>query len=576
MTISGYDSVYVITLIMITFGALTFSVLTLHYWRPRSSRRDPVFATYTLACAAAFVINVLFRIKPLWETPLAAVLDLVTGLVPALLLHLVSRNRLPRLRIAFYAISGAAAIAVMLDDISIVTVPFRDQIPAILLAVAGALGLAFCDREHTRLRRWYNVLLSLTVAAAAASIFVRSAIVALAPDYLLLAFFCVTLYYRERLIFFDLLIKRGAFFGVALVALAFLLWPEHVPDRLTLILVLASLWLLAPWIDAALARFVDRHFLRRRYSPAQAERIVINELQLARTEDDLRLRAERSFSDVFQGAAEVRFHPGSEQTDEEVLVAEHVTLRPRASGIPYMTEDRRLLDSLARTLSVMLENVRFREQQQRQQEREQQLRLLASRAELKALRAQINPHFLFNTLNAIAGLIPSHPDLADQAVEQLAQVFRYTLRKSEKEWARLDEEAEFAAAYLRLEQTRFRERLHVELAIDPNASNVSVPAMCVQPLIENAIRHGTSAVEGRGVVGLRIRVNGSMASIEVSDNGPGFPSGFSLAASAGHGLRNVAERLKGYYGDSARLSWECGSNSTRVLLQVPRELERAP
>jgi signal transduction histidine kinase len=581
VTIGGYDAVYVVTLITTTFGALTFSVLTIHYWRSRSSRRDPVFAAYTLVCAAAFLINVLARIKPLWETPFAAALDLVTGLVPPLLLHLVSRDRSPRLRIAFYVVSSAAALAVMLDDVSVITVPFRDQIPAILLAAAGVLGLAFRDRENTRLRRWYGFLLVLTVAGAVADIFMRSAITVLAPDYLLLAFFCVTLYYRERLIFFDLFIKRGAFFCFALAALAFLLWTERVPDWLTLVLILASLWLLAPWIDATLARLVDQLFLRRRYSPAEVERLVINELQLATTEDDLRSRAERCLSDVFQGVAQVRFQGDSGQEEEEALVAAipgfgHLTLKQRSSGIPYMTEDGRLLDSLARTLGVMLENVRFREQQLNQQEREQQLRLLASRAELKALRAQINPHFLFNALNAIAGLIPSQPDLADQAVEQLAQVFRYTLRKSDKEWARLDEEAEFAAAYLSLEKTRFRERLQVELSIDPDAGAVSVPAMCVQPLIENAIRHGTSAVEGPGVVGLSIRVDGSMVSIEVSDNGPGFPCGFSLAASTGHGLRNVAERIQGYFGDSARLSWESGSNSTRVLLQVPRELEKAP
>jgi hypothetical protein len=119
--------------------------------------------------------------------------------------------------------------------------------------------------------------------------------------------------------------------------------------------------------------------------------------------------------------------------------------------------------------------------------------------------AQINPHFLFNALNAIAGLIPDQPQLADETVEQLAQVFRYTLRKSEKEWARLDEEVEFAAAYLRVEQARFGERLRVEFQVDPSTDTIQVPAMSIQPLIENAVKHGVSAVEGRGTVGLRAR-----------------------------------------------------------------------
>jgi len=575
MTIAGYDSVYVLTLATVTLGALAFSVLTLHYWREGSSRRDPVFAAFTLVCAAAFVINVLVRLEPEWETPLAAALDLATGLVPPLLLHLVSRDRKRPLLLTFYGLSSAVAMALILDDLSLVTLPFRDQAPTIMLAAAGGLGLLFMGNGDCRLCLWYRLLLGLMVIVPLAGLFYPSPVTILAPDYLLLAFFLVTLYYRERLIFFDLLIKRGVFFCFAVVALALLLSAAHAPDRLTIILLLAPLWLLAPWADSALGRLVDRLFLRRRYTPADAEALVVRELQVAVTEDDLRGRAERSLSDVFACVADVRFEWPSGKADDQGMVAVmeglgHVILKPRASGIPYMTDDRRLLDSLARTLAVVLENVRFRQQQARQLEREQQLRLLASRAELKALRAQINPHFLFNALNAIASFLPSRPDLAEDAIEQLAQVFRYTLRKSEGEWARLDEEAEFAIAYLRLEQARFAERLQVELAVDSAANQVSVPAMCIQPLIENAIRHGTSMVEGTGFVALRISVNGSTASIEVCDNGPGFPAGFSLAGSMGHGLRNVAERLKGYYGDSAQLHWESGSNRTRVLLQVPR------
>jgi LytS/YehU family sensor histidine kinase len=231
-----------------------------------------------------------------------------------------------------------------------------------------------------------------------------------------------------------------------------------------------------------------------------------------------------------------------------------------------------LLQSLARTLSVVLENVRFRQQRIEQEEREQQLRWLASRAELKALRAQINPHFLFNALNAIAGLIPVQPQLADETVQQLAEVFRYTLRKSEKEWVRLDEEVEFVTAYLQVERARFGERLQTDLAVDPAVSAIPVPTMTIQPLIENAIKHGVSAVEGRGQVRLRATIQGEFLYVEVCDNGPGFPPGFSLSdpgTASGHGLRNVIERLTGYYGHSAQLRWESGNHGTRVWLTIP-------
>jgi signal transduction histidine kinase len=413
------------------------------------------------------------------------------------------------------------------------------------------------------------------MAAAAGTIY-RSPVTDLAPDYLLLGFFCIALYYQERLVFFDFLIKRGLFFCFALATLtAFFGW-SHPADPLVAALLLTPLWLLAPWVDGRLGHIVDRVFLRRRYSPAEAERLFSNELQAAFSEDDLRSRSERVLAAIFQARAEVRFAlvPPTYGQDAGAMVADlrqsgWAAVEPRGSGIPFMSDDRRLFHSLAGTLAIVLENVRFREDRHRQQEREEQLRFLASRAELKALRAQINPHFLFNALNAIAGLIPSQPELADRTIEWLSQVFRYTLRKSESEWVRLDEEVEFVAAYLRVEQARFGERLAVEVTVYPEAAAVPVPAMCIQPLVENALRHGVSSLEGRGEVRLSVVVNGETLDIEVSDNGPGFPPGFTLASSSGHALRNIAERLKGYYGEIGQVCWDSAANLTRVRLRIP-------
>jgi anti-sigma regulatory factor (Ser/Thr protein kinase) len=570
-----YDLVYAATLVTVAFGALMFSVLAAAFWRERQRRRS-VFTAFTLACAAAFLLNLLLAVASRWATPVTAALDLATGMLPALLLHLASQCRKSRFPSVFYAVSAAIAIARVSDDAGLVSIPFAEQAPAILLVSASMLGQILLSVPSRRQATWYRVLLALTLAAAVAGMIFRSPLTALAPDYLLLGFFCVTLYYQERLIFFDLLIKRGIFFCAALTALTvFFIW-RGSPDPLAAALLLTPLWLLAPWIDKRLGRFVDRVFLRRRYPEAEAERLFTSELQAASSEEDLRTRAENCLTAIFQTRATVTFASASltKAEDPHAMVADlqqqgWAAVEPRASGIPFMSDDRRLFRSLAGTLAVVLENVRFREQQHRHQEREEQLRLLASRAELKALRAQINPHFLYNALNAIAGLIPSQPELADQTIEGLAQVFRYTLRKSESEWVRLDEEVEFVAAYLRVEQARFGERLAVAVSVDPDASAIPVPAMCIQPLVENALRHGVSQVDGRGEVRLRCNIDRDALTIEVSDNGPGFPPGFTLAASPGHALRNIDERLRGYYGEMGKLSWSAAANLTRVSLQIP-------
>ncbi len=576
----GYKLLYLASLVTFTFGALTFSVLAVVYWRERRPGRSPVFRAFTIVCALAFLINLARQFTVAESTALALALALTTGLLPPLLLHLVHAQEKPGgawrwLPRAFYAFSVCAALANAFAESDLV-----ENLPAVTLGAAGVLGLMVQSLSRRRpapderpLRKWYRILLSLTVAIAAANLVQPGPLVSLLPDYIVLAFFCVTLYHRERLVFFDLLIKRGAFFAVALVALTVFFGVERVPSGWTrpwvCALLLLPFWLMAPWIYSRLERAIDRAWLQRKYSPADAERQFVHEVQAAAGEQDLEERAARSLAGIFQAPAQVRFS-GTSPEPAGGLAADlegggGVVLGPRPSSIPYLSDDRRLLQSLARTLGVVRDNVRFRE-------REQRLRWLASRAELKALRAQINPHFLFNALNAIAGLIPGQPELADETIEQLAEVFRYTLRKSEQEWVPLDEEVEFVRAYLRVEQARFGDRLQTAFEIDPAAGAIEVPAMTIQPLIENAVKHGVSAMEGRATVGLCAAIDGDFLRVEVRDNGPGFPPGYQIRDGPpehGHGLRNVLDRLTGYYGDSASLQLENGGGATRVTLKIP-------
>jgi two-component system LytT family sensor kinase len=608
------------SLVVYTFGALTFCVFSVLYWgqfrRRPASRNRTVFPLFTLVCGIAFLNNLLYQAGILHGAGPVLVRNLAAGLAPPLMLHLVFEIESRGLRslrpwqwvlAGFYAASMVSALARGLNETGWLSSPAGDALynaPSALLAVAAALGiwLQVASRQPTRPgarahRGRISAVLSLILVCAAADFAGLGGYVGQLPDYLLLTFFGLSLYYRERLIFVDLLVKRGIFLVVGAAILApclaageLFLWHPSAERLYALTMLVLAFWLLGPWVYARLARTVDRVWLGRRYSAEEAERHFIREIQIPSSEDELRACSARSLGAIFQTTAEVCFGPpvvpaaiaGDSERDSEddSLSAElghstvplgRVTLAGRPTGVPFLSDDRGLLQSLAVALTLALDNVHFRADRQLQQQREQQLRWLASHAELKALRAQINPHFLFNTLSVIAGLIHGQPELADETIERLAQVFRYTLHKSENEWASLTEEVDFVAAYLGIEQARFGERLHVELQVDPDAARIPIPAMSVQPLVENAINHGLSAMEGPGMVRLRAGLDGEFLTVEVYDNGPGFPPDFSLKEYGdSHGLRNVAQRLRGYYGDSARLSWESGENGTRVALTIPR------
>jgi sensor histidine kinase YesM len=186
--------------------------------------------------------------------------------------------------------------------------------------------------------------------------------------------------------------------------------------------------------------------------------------------------------------------------------------------------------------------------QLREKERqEQELRSLAAQAELKALKAQINPHFFFNALNTIAELIHTDPALAEASVERLATMFRYVLADSERGQVSLEEELAFVDDYLEIEQARFGERLRITREIDPQALSVPVPGLILQPLVENAVKHGLGD-DGSIIIDIRVEPVNEGARISVADQGPGMPVNYQIGNGSGHGLRNVDNRLQKTYG----------------------------
>ncbi len=198
-------------------------------------------------------------------------------------------------------------------------------------------------------------------------------------------------------------------------------------------------------------------------------------------------------------------------------------------------------------------------------ERYRQRERLLARAELQALRAQIQPHFLFNALAAIATLGYREPAVADAALTRLAGLLRASLRDAGHEVALRDEVA-FVGEYLELYKLLMADRLTVRFDIDAEAWTAAVPSMLLQPLIENAIVHGVArrAEGGRIAVTGRVAAGRLLLSIE-NDAGPGAPR----ARSDGVGLANVRERLRVLYGDAHRLRLDAGTGSVTVRIEFP-------
>ena len=191
-------------------------------------------------------------------------------------------------------------------------------------------------------------------------------------------------------------------------------------------------------------------------------------------------------------------------------------------------------------------------------------------ARLQALRMQLNPHFLFNTLHAISTLVERDPSGVRRMIARLSELLRYTLEETDAQEIPLDNELEFLDDYLAIQQIRFQGRLDVEMDIAPETRQALVPNLILQPLVENAIKHGASQIQGIGRITIRARHDGDSLHVSVHDNGPGLsaPSGGD-GAPHGFGLRNTQERLESLYGSNHDLTLspsESGGLAAQVTL----------
>ncbi len=216
--------------------------------------------------------------------------------------------------------------------------------------------------------------------------------------------------------------------------------------------------------------------------------------------------------------------------------------------------------------------------QQRQQEAAQlraqaaDLQARLTEARLRALRMQLNPHFLFNTLHAISALVERDPKGVRHMIARLSELLRYTLDESTAQEVPLAQELRFLEGYLDIQQIRFQGRLEVRQEIDPEVQDALVPNLILQPLVENAIKHGVSRLETVGRITLRAWREGDRLCLCVCDNGPGLSEDGQWQE--GLGLRNTRARLAGLYGEAYRLELrEPPEGGLEVCIQLPYHTE---
>ena len=234
-----------------------------------------------------------------------------------------------------------------------------------------------------------------------------------------------------------------------------------------------------------------------------------------------------------------------------------IVLGRRRGGRRYLSEDLSCLARLSAAVADQVERLRSNEMQR-----------LVSQAELRALQSQINPHFLFNALNTLYGTIPRENAGARRTVLNLADIFRYFLQP-DRTFIPLEEELKIIHAYLEIERLRLGPRLLTQIEVDDDALSAPIPILSIQPLVENAIKHGISAKSEPGILALRIRCVQQEIRIAVSDTGPGMQQSSAAGSGAKLGLTNVSRRLELCYGPDHQLAISSSSYGTTVEFSVP-------
>ncbi|MBS1796059.1 MAG: histidine kinase [Acidobacteria bacterium] len=402
-----------------------------------------------------------------------------------------------------------------------------------------------------------------------------------------------------RFAFADLFLKRAlsllllaavAFGLYVYAAVPLLAWHErHDRNDVQAAVVVIALWMATALVYPALHKFavwlVDKIILRR-VSYAALQSAILRNIEdrddAKSVLDEVCGELRRALTARAAGWLEVVESDPNQPTVNftprraEVFVPTvespfyRIDLSDFAGGRRLLSDEVEMLAATAVAAARRIDALRVTEERYERKGREDKLAKFAAEAQLSALRAQINPHFLFNALTTIGYLIQTAPDKAFQTLMKLTQLLRGLLR-STGEFSSLGEEIKLIENYLDIEKTRFEERLRVKIAIPPGLRKLRVPGLILQPLVENAVKHGISESKAGGEVRiaaeLKIEESESFLYLSVTDTGAGFDA--AKPGGNGIGLENVRQRLRSHYGKQARLLIETGRRGTRAEIRLP-------
>jgi two-component sensor histidine kinase len=419
------------------------------------------------------------------------------------------------------------------------------------------------------------------------------------------------LYQDYRFAFADLFLKRALALLVLVVGVSLLYAELAAPlvdpharggepgtgAHLFTTAALVALWVATalgyPLVQRRVYRFVDRIILRR--ADYRVLRTTLGQRLADASDADAALVAACALLAEALGARAATWSPmAAGSASPQPMITLDVSRTAATISVPTATppsyefriaelggarsllsDDLMLIDTVAALVGRRIDALRVETERRVTEAREQEMRRLATVAELRALRAQLNPHFLFNALNTLGHLMQAAPDRALTTLYRLTALLRAVLRRTDGQFVSLSDELEIVEAYLAIERERFEERLQVEIDVPSTLRRARVPPLVVQPLVENAVKHGIAPVRegGRVIVRVRRDVTNDDADgflrLTVVDTGVGVARE-SLSRPDGVGLTNVESRLRHYFGGLAAMSVrETPGGGTTVEICIP-------